>query len=402
MRIPFLAIAMLSCFLVAPSIRADDRLDFHFINNTPVEILDVDLDLQQTSGEPRRSITRVNLLRDQSYRIGIQGVVSVSRIRIVAANAYMEFADLSGLVQTGDMYLGIEVEDGVARLRQSGGPDNLTGQAETAYVEIVTDANRPNAIPLEDALDADTLDEIREMVREAVEDNAEDAKTAELPAGPIWNNDHAKERCPEVVAEYNEQHGDDANMRWTGHWTTTVPGEMSVCNCTTGAADLAGTLFPLQDGKALAFPIEWEEYVAAGYAMPVSDDSDALAIMVRMPLEEGDMFDWVLEECLKGGQSRPLISRLERRQGDDEDIKWTETEDDAQDAADKLGESLRKALEEENLRDFFVIIVGEKMFDEVKEGKGEITPARGVLIRCGQETLETIVLQDCSDLVKYL
>lgn len=48
-------------------------------------------------------------------------------------------------------------------------------------------------------------------------------------AGPINSNDHAKKRCPEVLAAWLEANpGCDAE--WTGNWATTVPGEMSVCN----------------------------------------------------------------------------------------------------------------------------------------------------------------------------
>lgn len=51
----------------------------------------------------------------------------------------------------------------------------------------------------------------------------------DLEAGPIWSNEHAQKRCPEVVAEWAEENGREA--KWTGNWNTTVEGEMSVCNC---------------------------------------------------------------------------------------------------------------------------------------------------------------------------
>ena len=49
-----------------------------------------------------------------------------------------------------------------------------------------------------------------------------------LEAGPIWNNDHAKKRCPEVLREWLRAFP-ERKARWTGHWWTTVPSEMSVC-----------------------------------------------------------------------------------------------------------------------------------------------------------------------------
>ncbi|WNG58742.1 hypothetical protein F0U59_31415 [Archangium gephyra] len=47
-----------------------------------------------------------------------------------------------------------------------------------------------------------------------------------IEAGPIWNREHAAERCPQVCASLGG---------WTGEWWTTVQGEMSVCQC-AGAA----------------------------------------------------------------------------------------------------------------------------------------------------------------------
>lgn len=46
-------------------------------------------------------------------------------------------------------------------------------------------------------------------------------KTELREAGPIWNDGHAKRRCPQVC-----QSG-----AWTGHWKTTISGRMSVCQC---------------------------------------------------------------------------------------------------------------------------------------------------------------------------
>lgn len=48
----------------------------------------------------------------------------------------------------------------------------------------------------------------------------------DIEAGPIWNNDDAKQKCPDACTE----HGG-----WNGQWTTTIPGQMSVCGCNCGA-----------------------------------------------------------------------------------------------------------------------------------------------------------------------
>ncbi len=42
-----------------------------------------------------------------------------------------------------------------------------------------------------------------------------------VEAGPIWNQGHADQVCPAVAASHGAQ--------WTGHWWTTIPNEMSVC-----------------------------------------------------------------------------------------------------------------------------------------------------------------------------
>ncbi len=48
-----------------------------------------------------------------------------------------------------------------------------------------------------------------------------ESTTEEIEVGPIWDQADAETKCP-AVAEEN-------NGTWTGQWSTTVPGEMSVC-----------------------------------------------------------------------------------------------------------------------------------------------------------------------------
>lgn len=47
----------------------------------------------------------------------------------------------------------------------------------------------------------------------------------DVKAGPIWNNDDAKTKCPTACT--NASGG-----VWNNQWTTTIPGKMSVCGCT--------------------------------------------------------------------------------------------------------------------------------------------------------------------------
>lgn len=48
--------------------------------------------------------------------------------------------------------------------------------------------------------------------------------TMDVPAGPIWNNDDAKAKCPAICASYGGT--------WNGQWTTVVAGKLSVAGCT--------------------------------------------------------------------------------------------------------------------------------------------------------------------------
>ncbi|KAF5423815.1 MAG: Mannan-binding protein [Candidatus Methanomarinus sp.] len=48
--------------------------------------------------------------------------------------------------------------------------------------------------------------------------------TMDVLAGPIWNNDDAKTKCPVVCASYGGT--------WNKQWKTVVEGKMSVCGCT--------------------------------------------------------------------------------------------------------------------------------------------------------------------------
>ncbi len=46
----------------------------------------------------------------------------------------------------------------------------------------------------------------------------------DVNAGPIWNDNDAKNKCPKVCEH-------SAASTWNGQWKTTVPGQMSVCGC---------------------------------------------------------------------------------------------------------------------------------------------------------------------------
>ncbi len=56
-----------------------------------------------------------------------------------------------------------------------------------------------------------------------------EAFARDIPAGPIWNNNHAQRVCPRVCA--------DNGLRWNGQWRTTRYGRQSVCGCERGRRD---------------------------------------------------------------------------------------------------------------------------------------------------------------------
>jgi len=47
--------------------------------------------------------------------------------------------------------------------------------------------------------------------------------TGNVIAGPIWNNEDAKGKCPRVC--------NSVGLKWDGNWFTFDPGKNSVCNC---------------------------------------------------------------------------------------------------------------------------------------------------------------------------
>jgi len=48
--------------------------------------------------------------------------------------------------------------------------------------------------------------------------------TMNVPAGPIWNNQDAQEKCPAICASYGGT--------WNGQWSTVVEGKLGVAGCT--------------------------------------------------------------------------------------------------------------------------------------------------------------------------
>jgi hypothetical protein len=72
--------------------------------------------------------------------------------------------------------------------------------------------------------------------------SATPATAKDVDAGPIWNNNDAKVKCPAATAA--------VNRKWNGQWRTTVTGKASVCGLVP-IADV--TLFSKSDGRGQSF-----------------------------------------------------------------------------------------------------------------------------------------------------
>lgn len=65
------------------------------------------------------------------------------------------------------------------------------------------------------------------------------AMAIDVEAGPIWNNDDAKEKCPTVCS----------SLEWNGQWSTTEQGKMSVCGTKQGVDIPVGPIWNNEDAN---------------------------------------------------------------------------------------------------------------------------------------------------------
>jgi Mannan-binding protein/Beta/Gamma crystallin len=68
------------------------------------------------------------------------------------------------------------------------------------------------------------------------------ATAKDVGAGPIWNNNDARVKCPAAAAA--------VNRKWNGQWRTTIHGKASVCGLSP-IADV--TLFSKVHGRGQSF-----------------------------------------------------------------------------------------------------------------------------------------------------
>lgn len=286
----YLLLVLLVTAPFAPA-RSEDFSRLIFTNSLGEEIVSVRVEYATPYGKPRYTSSTIFLPPGGDYHIGVQGTTLPERIILDLATKSYDFPDLSGLKPETFMHLEVNHTDGVPVLARVDAEDlRIKGQEQ----DYLTCYNRPNAVDRNLLTSLKTWGEIERLVREhteAVVERLGPAKTVDVEAGPIWNHPHALERCPEAIAEWS---GLDSpardSARWTGHWTTTIPDEMSVCGCVEGTADLAGTLFEEDAGwgRTLYFPLMWKDWqgVARVQAMDKSAPEEGVGFDLRFRLAE--------------------------------------------------------------------------------------------------------------------
>lgn len=392
-----LSLALIFGLFFAPA-RAGERLDFLFDNETEFEITEIVIDMEQESGAPRRSSSFVNMQPGAGYRIGIQGVVKALRIRLTTVAGVFDFGDLSAFADEEALVLRLAAGDGRGVFLDEDGGAKAVG-TDSAFI---TPYSCGYAVDWLQALNATDLDDIRDLLAERVDETGNEREQRELEAGPIWNNDHAKTRCPEVADEWNANRDDGTPpVRWTGNWVTTVPGEMSVCGCESGGVSADDLLFSFGDGEKTGYTAAFGETYGMGFVEPVSPGSDEWAISVQFGADGGAALESVFDTLLRHG-GRPLVSNLERRSGDWEPpSNWLESGDGPVIAFEKLLAAYVDAREDGTLRDYSVLIVSEGTFQEALKGE-DISPAPAFMVMCGGMTVRIVKTPDCSELVPQL
>ncbi len=402
MRKNLLLVPALLLVLGAGLAAAGERADLMFTNSLDQEIVSVRVKYSTPYGEPRHSSSHIFLPPERDYRIGVQGVILPERILIDLATKTFDFADLSGLDPTNDMRLEVAHVDGRPVLRRQ---DGDTREIQGAEHDYLTSANRPNAVDRDYLTSAKTWDEVRELVEETAAGARNEQGKLEgfdLEAGPIWNNDNAQERCPEAVKEWNE--ANDGNARWTGHWTTTVPGEMSVCNCLKGTAGLAETLFEEDAGwtKTLYFPVFWMKWFGSARVQVVDRDRPDLGFGadLRFRLPDGGVAEMLdeLQSDLRVDDFRPWAFRMKTWDGENEESKEVEVafhegEGDKYDDQDAMQEQLFAAYEDGSLVEATAVWVNVEAFEKAKAGE-EPPASQGVMVLFSKGTFEAVFVPD--------
>lgn len=123
----------------------------------------------------------------------------------------------------------------------------------------------------------------------------------DFEAGPIWNNDDAKAKCP-AVCQKNE------GRIWNGNWVTTRWNVMSVCNCVFPLNEKEEKVVEPQPDKPADPPI-----VVEPKPRPIMPEPKPDAVVQPKPVQPAVMPPAPTEE--HKGQDDPCKLTCRRRLG---------------------------------------------------------------------------------------
>ncbi len=378
-----------------------EHLSINYTNNTPFELIEINAKLETTHA-PRDTRSRVNLVSGSSYHIGVTGAIKPLSIKVEFAAGRLEFDDLAGLALSDDMQVDVVYDDKGARLEQSA--DGASHTAQGKVIWFLSAENRSAAVPKATIITAKSQDDVRRLFAKAAPaapSGSEEPKNFDVEAGPIWNNNHAQERCPELLAEWNRNRkSGEPEARWTGQWVTTREGEMSVCGFATGssgsAASVAGALYEDQDGETLYFPVTWAG--TAGVGRSQSMGGSGVGTALRLEADSAVLkavFDDLAQQGLRPWRAEVSMQTM----SDDKELFYGDSKKDA--SADMAGlfAEIAPVRESRELRRAQCVLVGATAFTEAAAGK-EVSSAPGVMLMVGPGTVEAFFLPDCSSFLE--
>ena len=411
MNIRKYGLLLLACIFVANygmGAIASERCDLMLVNALGEEIISFRIQYSTPYGEPRNSSSVIFLKPGGDYRLGVQGTTLPERILVDLATKTYDFADLSGIGPENNMQLEIGHKDGrPVLIRTDAGGQSVTGEER----DFLTTGNRPNALNFTDLSGAKSLDDVQKMIAMLVEEHQERqgvAESVDVEAGPLWNNDHASERCPEVVAKWNDDNFKEA--RWTGGWATTVPGEMSVCSCVVGVAGLGETLFEenIGWGKMLYFPVVWEDWFGVARVQEINknavEEGIGLDLRFRIPKEGSSNIILGALGDLYQDDYRPLRFKItswdnEKGERNENELSFKDDEDHNQVDTKKMWDMLSSTYADASLVQAGLLWVKKETFQKLKSGE-EPPKESGVMVIFTLGTLQAVVIPDARMLIR--
>lgn len=217
----------------------------------------------------------------------------------------------------------------------------------------------------------------------------------DIEAGPIWNNEHATERCPEAVREWIAGNGDEGDPRWTGHWKTTVPGEMSVCNVVKGPARVTEVVSEDEQG-GLVFPAVWNDYPCIARVSGDSD-GDVTGLNIAVEIESGDSVEGMVELLSELGV-RPWKAEIEYHGNHDvkRTVEYGDSDMSAKRAWNDVVKLHQEGVEDGSLFVMRVMLLENSAYKRRTQGRHTASEPGGVL-RMAKGSLDVSILRDIGD-----